>query len=344
MRRPTAFLLGTTVHFTDGVSGKLYALEMTEDPWTLVQVLARAGSVGRRIEWRRLNRQDNGDLAVDATFESLEQTALQAEQDRPEIARVDQGTRIQLSAPEYPAAFDLFVRFAGVVVGPESGVVQSFVGNESRWLTRLARVRVEPSTWRSPEWLWVRLDPGEVGHLPPFLDDGALRQRVTESLDAALGGEALEALDIEVIDGRIQVRGNARSERDRRLLERTITGIEGARGVEIGVLTDPQLEVAVATALAEGGLSRPRPLVVHARLGVVHLLGERATAAAEQARVLARSVAGVREVDGPDETAAPLKGVAAGEPTGDGRNGRGRPAGKADQGETAPQRVSRSEG
>lgn len=303
MQRPTAFLLGAAIHFADSVDARLDALELTEEPWTLHHVLAATGwpkAERRRLDRSLLEQRPDGDLAAAVPFASLEEIPPASGGSEGAIVRMDRATRIQLSVPERPADSEIFVRLAGVVADPGTGLVQSFVGNQSRWLRRLVRVPVEPSTRRSQEWLWVRLEPGTYRSLPPFRDDAAIRDEVMGPLAAALGVRDLGALSVEVLDGRVRLRGNLRSERQRLLAEWAAARVAGVQAVDVDIVIDPELEVAVAAALAREGLARQRPPRVHARLGCVALAGELPAGGWEHACAVAMSVAGVREVVGPD--------------------------------------------
>lgn len=320
MQRPTAFLFGSTVHFEDGVDTTLRALELTENPWTLRNLVVSAGwprAVRRRVERSQIHLRRDGDLAADAAFASLEPVSAPAASSEGAVTRMDRSTRIQLAVPRRPTAAGLFVSLAGVVADPESGVVRSFVGNESRWRRRLVRVPAQPSTRQSSEWLWVSLGPDAAGRLTPFREDGEIADAVREAVAAALGPGSLRTLTIVVVDGQVVAEGNVQSDRERLWLTQAAAGVHGVRDVQLDVVTDPEVETAVAAALAQEGLAGRRPPIVRARLGRVSLAADFTPAEWARAQTVATAVPGVREV-----VASGKPPVVPGEAVGPGTDGR----------------------
>jgi len=211
---------------------------------------------------------------------------------------MDRSTRIQFAVPRRPTAAGLFVDLAGVVADPESGVIRSFVGNESRWRRRLVRVPAQPSTRQSPEWLWVSLGPDAAGRLARFREDAEIADAVREAVAAVLGPGSLRTLSIVVVDGQVMAHGNVRSDRERLWLTQAAAGVDGVRDVQLDVVTDPEVETAVAAALAKEGLAGRRLPIVRARLGRVSLAADFTPAEWARARAVAMAVPGVREVVG----------------------------------------------
>lgn len=141
----------------------------------------------------------------------------------------------------------------------------------------------------------------QLEHLPEYRSDRELQRASERALEAdeniRLGVLPQQAVHVDVRDGVVTVHGNVTSDGDRLLLKRAIEAVPGVQAVQMDVVLDYELEIAVAQALARDARTRPCYVRVHAWLGTVELLGNAPDA---QVRDLAAEIAarvhGVRSI------------------------------------------------
>ncbi len=173
--------------------------------------------------------------------------------------------------------------------GPVGKVVRVLADNATGQATHfvmrkgLLRPRdvIVPVEWVArfyPDHLELSVSRAELDRLPQYRTDEALREAVHAALwqDDGIRIEVLEqdALIIQVQDGIVTLRGHVRSRAQRRRMEALIRHIPGVLGVEDHSVADDELEIAVASALAQDSRTRGQLIRVRARSGYVSLLGD----------------------------------------------------------------------
>lgn len=196
--------------------------------------------------------------------------------------------------------------------GPAGKVARVLVDNATGRATHIVirkgslrpRDVIVPLEWVArfyPERLELGISRSELDRLPEYRPDEELREAIDRALwqDDSLRIEVLEqdALITQVQDGIVTLRGHIRSQAQRRRMQALIHQVPGVLGVEDQTVADDELEVAVATALAQDSRTRGQLIRVRARLGYVNLLGEVPDAAVRvAAEEVAARVPGVRAV------------------------------------------------
>ena len=135
--------------------------------------------------------------------------------------------------------------------------------------------------------------------LTPALSDDALRERVEEALVEAGDPSVsfLRTLVIRIEAQRVFVEGYLAGPRRVEEAVRRLRAVEGVLEVRTRILTDPELEAAVARALARDGRTSGEAIRVRAVLGRIELLGQVSSAGvASAADRIAATVPGVPAV------------------------------------------------
>jgi osmotically-inducible protein OsmY len=107
----------------------------------------------------------------------------------------------------------------------------------------------------------------------------------------------LRAVHLEVEDGKVVLSGNVAASRIAEAMEGALSGVSCVLGVETRLVADPDLEISVASALAQNPSTQGGRFIVHSRLGRVTLEGQVKPEAAQAAVAVAQEVAGVVSVE-----------------------------------------------
>lgn len=126
----------------------------------------------------------------------------------------------------------------------------------------------------------------------------SLKQSVEEALQAYSPLRTSRAeITITVDDGQVTLSGYAPSGSIKRMAGILAGGVDGVNGIVNDILADPDLERAVAMALAADSRTRLWPIRVRAELGHVQLQGQVPDQdAAQVAMEVARKVQGPRQI------------------------------------------------
>jgi osmotically-inducible protein OsmY len=129
--------------------------------------------------------------------------------------------------------------------------------------------------------------------------DAELLYRVRDAIDRyepiRISGSPIQ---VALVQGTIALRGRARSAPLKLIAETLARAAAGSHPISSELVSDPDLSIAVATALAMDPRTNLAPVHVQCLLGAILLAGEVPTAEmATVAPEIARGVPGVREVD-----------------------------------------------
>jgi osmotically-inducible protein OsmY len=295
------FLLGQAVIFTDGVVGRLVGLEMEPD-WMpthlLVQALARWPWQGGRI--LRLPAQAatefrDEEIALDIPSSTGEMVPhAGAPHAEGQVTWLDASSRFQIAprAVERQAGW-----FLGLVVEPGGSV--RLVGEVGTLAKKRILVPGESAAYQNHDFVWLDLKGQSLDIFPTYEPDGYVESEAWAALRgvSGLGETELRAVRLEVEDGKAILSGNVASSRIAEAMKGALSGVSCVLGVESRLVADPDVEISVASALAQNPSTQGGRFVVHARLGKVSLEGQVRPEAAQAAVGVAREVAGVVSVE-----------------------------------------------
>jgi osmotically-inducible protein OsmY len=157
-----------------------------------------------------------------------------------------------------------------------SGQVREIVVRTSRIFGRRVLVPIEAVARSDRQGVWLALDRAAFDRLPDYRTDRAILIDVDEALR---GDEIVRRLDYRSIDvmvgaGVVLLHGYATTPVSRSRAERAVRGVRGVLGVVNEIVSDGQIQLAVAQALGHDERTRQHRLFVHVQRGVVSVSGE----------------------------------------------------------------------
>lgn len=295
------FLLGQVMTFSDGVVGRLEGLEMQPD-WLPTHLLVLLPG---RWPWQkgRLLR-----LPAEAATEfQPEEIALGiassegetiphagAPHAEGEVRWLDTNSRFQIAprAVERQSA-----KFLGLIVRADGSV--HLAGEVGALARRRILVPVEAALYQNHEFVWLDLKGQSLGTLHTYEPDEYAEREAWSALRHASGlaETELRAVHVEVEDGKALLMGNVAAARIADALEGALSGVSCVLGVENRLVADPDLEINVASALAQNPSTKGERFIVRSRLGRVTLEGQVRAEAAQAATDVAREVTGVVSIE-----------------------------------------------
>jgi len=295
------FLLRQVVTFSDGAVGRLEGLEMEPD-WMPTHLLVMLP--GRwPLQKGRLLR-----LPAEAATEfQAEEIALGIASSEGEVIPhagaphaegkvhwLDTNSRLQIA----PRAVE---RQSGDVLGlvvKADGSVH-LVGEVGTLTRRRILVPVEAVLYQNHDFVWLDLKGQSLDTVPTYEPDDYVEREARNALRhvPGLAETELRAVHLEIEDGKVLLLGNVAAARIAEAIEAALSGVSCVQGVDNRLVADPDLEVGVASALAENPSTRGERFVVHSRLGRVTLEGQVRAEAAKAAPEVAREVAGVVSIE-----------------------------------------------
>jgi osmotically-inducible protein OsmY len=294
------FLLGQTVIFSDGVLGRLEGLEMEPD-WAPTKLVVR---VPGRWPWQsgRLVR-----LPVSAAVEFGAELKLDVPSTGGEVIGhhgegspegtlnwVDTTSRFQIA----PGAVQRQAgTFAGLVVKADGSV--HLIAEVGTLAKRRLLIPGEAASYQNHDFTWLDLKGESLDIFPTYEADEYVEREAWAALRRVpgLGETELRAIHLEIEDGKATLLGNVAASRIAEAMEEALTPVPSVVAVENSLIADPDVEVNVASALAESPATKGQRFVVRSRLGAVTLEGQVGAEAAKAAPEVARQVAGVVSVD-----------------------------------------------
>jgi len=296
MAERKTFLLGQAVTLSDGVVGQLEGLE-TQPDWMPTHLLV---TVPERWPWQRgrLLR-----LPVEAaTAFQAEEIVLGIASSEGEAAAhaggeaqwLDTNSRIQIA----PRAVERrSAEFLGLVVKADGSV--HLIGEVGTLAKRRILVPAQDAIYQNHDFVWLDLKGQSLDTVPTYETDDHVEREAWNALRSVpgLAETELRAVHLEVEDGKVVLSGNVAASRIAEAIEGALSGVSSVLGVENRLLADPDLEVSVASALAQSPSTQGERFVVHSRLGRVTLEGRARAETAKAAADVAQDVPGVVSVE-----------------------------------------------
>ena len=295
------FLLGQAVTFADGVVGRLVGLEMEPD-WMPTHLLVQAPG---RWPWQggptlRLPVQAATEFRDDEIVLGIPSTKGEmvphpgAPHAEGQVTWLDTSSRLQIAprAVERQAGW-----FLGLVVEPNGSV--RLIGEVGLLTKRRILVPGESAAYQNHDFVWLDLKGQSLDIFPTFEPDDYVEREAWAALRGVggLGETELRAVRLEVEGGRVILSGNVAASRIAEAVEGALSGVSCVLGVESRLVADPDLEISVASALAQNPSTQGERFIVHSRLGRVTLEGQVRPEAAQVAVEVAQEVAGVVSVE-----------------------------------------------
>jgi osmotically-inducible protein OsmY len=147
--------------------------------------------------------------------------------------------------------------------------------------------------------IWLALDLAAFDRLPDYRTDRAIAIGVDQALrdDELVRRLDYQSIAVTVAAGEVLLHGHATTPVSRARAERAARGVRGALRVTNRIVTDGEIELAVAAALERDERTRGHRLFVHVQRGVVSVSGEVSSPETRAAvEAAAGSVPGVRAV------------------------------------------------
>ena len=315
MARRKTFLLGQAVIFADGAVAQLEGLEMEPD-WAPTHLLVRltgrwpwqSGRVVRlpveaATEFRAEDivlgaASTNGEAVAHAGASHAEGT----------VNWLDTGSRFHIA----PRAVERHAgRFVGLVLKSDGSI--HLVGEEGTLMKRRFLVPAESAVYQNHEFVWLDLKGRPLDSLAAYKPDEYVEQDAWNALRgvAGLGETDLRAIRLEVEDGKLMLVGNVASSRLADAAQEAASRVSSVSGIENRLIADTDVEISVASALAQDASTQGERYIVHSRLGKVVLEGQVKPEATQAAVEVARQVAGVVSVESRLQAVGPGKSGAA---------------------------------
>jgi osmotically-inducible protein OsmY len=177
--------------------------------------------------------------------------------------------------------------------------VRQIVVRTSRMFGRRVLVPIEGVTRCDAQGVWLALDRATFDRLPDYRTDRAIAIDVDQALRADEVVRRLDyrSIDVTVSAGVVLLHGHATTPVSRTRAERAAQDVRGVLVVTNQIVTDGEIQIAVAQALAGDERTRGHHLFVHVQRGVVSVSGEVSSATARTAvEAVAGSVPQVRAV------------------------------------------------
>jgi osmotically-inducible protein OsmY/sporulation protein YlmC with PRC-barrel domain len=233
--------------------------------------------------------------AARAPQESAQEVQPENTQDRALIA----GYEVALQKGQPVWATDGRAGRVDLLFLDSKGQVQHFAVRKGRFLSHDVYVPVEMINRIDARGVWLTIDRAVLERLPSYQPDPVIAEEVDQALwrDEVLRIIDYEAIDFDVQDGVVTLRGYASTSTNKKRAERVVRKVPGVLDVENRLITDEEVAIAVSKALGRDERTRHQNILVSARHGVVTLNGEMESAedwaAAEE---VAASISQVRGV------------------------------------------------
>ena len=295
------FLLGQAMIFADGVVGQLVGLEMEPD-WVpthlLVQVPGPWPWQGGRV--LRLSAQAATEFRDEEIVLGIPSTKGEAiphpgaPHAEGQVNWMDTGSRLHIAPRAVERQAGLFL---GLMVEPNGSV--RLIGEVGTLTKRRILIPGESAAYQNHEFVWLDLKGQSLDIFPTYEPDDYVEREAWAALRgvSGLGETELRAVHLEVENGRGILSGNVAASRIAEAVEGALSEVSCVLGIENRLVADPDVEISVASALAQNPSTQGGRFMVHSRLGRVTLEGQVKPEAAQAAVAVAREVAGVVSVE-----------------------------------------------
>ena len=185
----------------------------------------------------------------------------------------------------------------GLILDRESRTIESILVGDRGDARAVSHQHLQKLTSGTPS---LTLTQANLETLPIYRPDDEAQRNALAALANAdpTGGGTFGTVRVLVMDGTAQLNGNVRLPVQKRDAEAAVRGARGVLRVENGIVTDWDLEIAIAEALAKEGITRHGLVLVGSALGRVTLSGHLSSQQyVDYAVAVARGVPGVQSVD-----------------------------------------------
>ncbi len=195
------------------------------------------------------------------------------------------GSTVALQRSQPVWAMDGRVGRVDLLLLDPNGQVRHFVIRKGGLLGYDVLVPVDWISAIDKHGVWLTLARTALDRLPPYLPDSTIAANVIEVLwqNEAIRTSDIEAIDVTVRDGVVILRGYICSRFNKAQAVREVRQVPGVRDVDNQLVVDPEVEVAVAQALAQDPRTGGQPIAVYVKHGVVTLSGKLNSAAVRAA-------------------------------------------------------------
>ena len=297
-QRHLALFWGIQVVAQDGRAGKLQGAVLAPRSNRISHVIMRRGFRGTvTLPLNRAQQEVDGTLMLRPAARESARPA------KPRRGSVSFSPR---SVVRYNADATLPLR--GLLLDGQDNAVAALLAGPARDPKVFSADQVKNLGAGSP----VAIDHVDPSALPSYRPDAEAQRLANEALRDAdpTGGDTYSAVRLEVRAGTTYLAGNVRLPIQKVEAEQAVRGAPGVISVENDIVTDWDIEVAVAEALAQAGLTRGGTVLVRSSKGHITLGGGLLSAEQiQQAVALAEAAVGIWEVASAIEVVEPPPAV-----------------------------------
>jgi osmotically-inducible protein OsmY len=157
---------------------------------------------------------------------------------------------------------------------PDTGRITHLAVHRSGLLGRDLVVPVEGEIEVERDRVRLSTTQAQLGALPEYRPDHAIRRDVLQALwDERLHHTESPALRVDVLDGRVTLRGHLADRQRRAKAEAAARRVRGVREVRNRLVADDDLEAAIQRALVEDPRTTGQAIAVRVTEGIVQLSG-----------------------------------------------------------------------
>ncbi len=282
-RKYLAIPWGVRVVSEDGWSGRLQGAYLAPRSQQIAYVLIRRGGFGRPEPAKLGNARQEADGILILPSQTQ-----------------GNGTPARGSAPFTPKTVvrcsdGVAVPLAGLILDRQSQQIECLLVGASRDARAVPMQHVQKLASGSPS---IALRKADLDGLPIYAPDHEAQRNALATMEKAdPTGDTFNAARVQVVDGTAYLTGNVRLPVQKEDAEKAVARGKGVLNVQNAIVTDWDLSISIAQALAENGLMRQGLVMVKSFLGRVRLSGHLATQEmVDGAVTIATGVAGVRSV------------------------------------------------
>ncbi|MBI4339898.1 MAG: BON domain-containing protein [Chloroflexi bacterium] len=280
-RTNLALLFRSRIANQDGWSGRLVGVFLAPRTGQATHVLAKGGFFSKPLTLALSGAQSREDGAL-----LLAQGAQGQPPGRGSV-RLTAITPVSLGGRSVP--------LQGLILDWRTGAPRYILVRHAGDIRALRHEQVQNLTSGSPT---ARLTPEEIAALPVYRPDAQTGRNAADALQAVDSWSGnYAAVKMQVVEGAVYLSGNVQLPVQKEEAESAVRRAKGVLAVQNHIITDWDLRIAIAEALAKKGVTRDGYVSVRSVLGVVNLLGHLSCQVhLDNALQITRAVPGVRSV------------------------------------------------
>ncbi len=273
---------------TDRWMGRLDGVLVEDDPPKVTHLVVKRGPLLPKrvaVPLGEMERSDQEGVRLSlSTLDFLRLPRLEARDGRSPRLVFGPGTRILLQGGG-------LLRLKGVKFSSSSQVLDHLIVGRRGWLGSRTVVPLSKAREVTSKQVALDVQSQDLMRFPRYRSDRDIENGVWEALygHQPNAGVDMGGVSVRVASGTVTLEGNVRLPSTREEATRLVGSVQGVTGVENRLLSDWDVELMVASALARDGRSEGGRILVHSALGRVTLRG---TAPSEEVK---RSVASAVE-------------------------------------------------